>query len=164
MRELMPGETLSASTTAFTKKDMKPSFTPCRLRNSSCISLRSPMTVLMSHSLKVVRMAAVCWAMTSCESRSCGAAGSSSCAWCAGRPGRRSWASAKGGSCGFRSRCRRGCRNILLGSGRLGLGCGSGLGLGFGLRFRAVPRLLFPRQQVRVRPRRLRSMRRPGRS
>ena len=66
MRELIDGTALRASTTDLTKKDMKPSFTPCLLVNSSCISLRSAMTPLMSHSLNVVRIAAVCCAMTSC--------------------------------------------------------------------------------------------------
>ena len=47
------------------KNDMKPSLTPCFLVNASCIFARRAMTPLMSHSLKVVRMAAVCCAMTS---------------------------------------------------------------------------------------------------
>ena len=44
---------------AFTKKPMKPSFTPWRFSNSSLYSFRSFMTALMSTSLNVVSMAAV---------------------------------------------------------------------------------------------------------
>ena len=44
---------------AFTKKPMKPSFTPCFFSNSSLYWLRSAITALMSTSLKVVSMAAV---------------------------------------------------------------------------------------------------------
>ena len=49
------------------KKDMKPSFRLFFFVNSSCFFLRSSMTAVMSHSLKVVRIAAVCCAMTSCS-------------------------------------------------------------------------------------------------
>src|ERR1035437_9138320 len=65
MRPLTCGTSLSACTTAFTKNDMNPSFTPCFFMKSSCTRLRSSMTSDMSTSLKVVRIAAVCWALTS---------------------------------------------------------------------------------------------------
>ena len=63
--ELIAGTAWSESTTALMKKLMKPSLTPYLLRKTSWRSLRSCITALMSHSLNVVRMAAVCWAMTS---------------------------------------------------------------------------------------------------
>ena len=66
MRPFTEGTSLSARATAFTKNDMKPSFTPCFLMNSSCTCLRRSITALMSTSLKVVRIAAVCWALTRC--------------------------------------------------------------------------------------------------
>ena len=59
------GNARSASTAAFTKKDMKPSFTPCFARNASPCCSRSASTRAMSTSLKVVRIAAVCCASTS---------------------------------------------------------------------------------------------------
>ena len=49
MRPLIAGTALRASTTALTKNDMKPSFTPCFFTKSSCIFLRSSMTAVMSH-------------------------------------------------------------------------------------------------------------------
>ena len=48
------------------KNDMKPSLRPFFFVNASCDFARNACTALMSHSLKVVRMAAVCCAMTSC--------------------------------------------------------------------------------------------------
>src|SRR6185295_13612755 len=56
---LTAGISLSACTQAFTKKPMKPSFTPCFLSNSSLYWLRRCITAPMSTSLKVVSMAAV---------------------------------------------------------------------------------------------------------
>ncbi|NDF04578.1 MAG: FAD-binding protein [Betaproteobacteria bacterium] len=53
------GYFLSAATAAFTKKDMKPSFTPCSFSKRSTYCLRSAMTGAMLTSLKVVRMALV---------------------------------------------------------------------------------------------------------
>jgi hypothetical protein len=50
---------LSACVQAFTKNDMKPSFTPCFFSNPSLYFLRRSMTAVMSTSLKVVSMAAV---------------------------------------------------------------------------------------------------------
>ena len=50
---------------AFTKNDMKPSLMPCCLTNRSWWRSRSASTLDMSISLKVVRIAAVCWASTS---------------------------------------------------------------------------------------------------
>ncbi len=44
---------------AFTKKPMKPSFTPCFFSNRSLYWLRTAIIVDMSTSLKVVSMAAV---------------------------------------------------------------------------------------------------------
>src|SRR5581483_724939 len=49
----------SACTHAFTKKPMKPSFTPCFFSKRSRYWVRSAITALMSTSLKVVSMAAV---------------------------------------------------------------------------------------------------------
>src|SRR5437588_2269706 len=66
MRPLTTGTALSASTHALTKKDISPSLTPFFLVNSSCAFLRNSCTALMSHSLNVVRIAAVCCAITSC--------------------------------------------------------------------------------------------------
>ena len=65
IRELIEGIAWSASTTALMKKLMKPSLTPCFFVNSSWSSLRRAITALISHSLNVVRMAAVCCAITS---------------------------------------------------------------------------------------------------
>ena len=56
---LMTGNFLSACTAALTKKDMKPSLTPCSLTKASWNFLRSSMTGAMFTSLKVVRMALV---------------------------------------------------------------------------------------------------------
>ncbi len=61
------GTRRSASMVAFTKKLMKPSFTPYFAWNASWCILRSAMTVLMSISLKVVSSAATC---CDCTSRS----------------------------------------------------------------------------------------------
>ena len=61
---LTPGTSLRAWTTALTKKDMKPSFTPFFLTKSSWYLARRAMTPDMSTSLKVVSMAASCWAAT----------------------------------------------------------------------------------------------------
>ena len=57
---------LSALTAALIKNDMNPSLTPCSLVKDSCISLRKRITAVRSASLNVVRIAAVCWAITSC--------------------------------------------------------------------------------------------------
>ena len=56
---LTAGISFSACTQAFTKKPMKPSFTPCFFSNTSLYWLRSAMTLVMSTSLKVVSMAAL---------------------------------------------------------------------------------------------------------
>ena len=66
MRPFTTGTALSAFTHALTKNDIKPSLTPFFFVNSSCDLLRNSCTALMSHSLKVVRIAAVCCAITSC--------------------------------------------------------------------------------------------------
>ena len=66
MRPLTTGTALSASTQALTKNDIKPSFTPFFFVNSCCLLRRNSCTALMSHSLNVVRIAAVCCAITSC--------------------------------------------------------------------------------------------------
>ena len=66
MRALIEVTSLSAWTTALMKKDINPSFTPCFATKSSWICLRSFITADISASLKVVRMAAVCWALTRC--------------------------------------------------------------------------------------------------
>jgi hypothetical protein len=59
---LTSGTCCRAWTTAFTKKLMKPSFTPCFFSKTSLYWLRRSMTPDMSTSLKVVSMAAVFWA------------------------------------------------------------------------------------------------------
>ena len=56
---LTAGISFSAWMQAFTKKPMKPSFTPWRFSNSSLYWFRSSMIALMSTSLNVVSMAAV---------------------------------------------------------------------------------------------------------
>src|SRR5262249_25660800 len=56
---LTAGMSFNARTQAFTKKPMKPSFTPCVFSNRSLYWLRRCITALMSTSLKVVSMAAV---------------------------------------------------------------------------------------------------------
>ena len=56
---LTAGISRSAWMQAFTKKPMKPSFTPWRFSNSSLYSVRSFMIALMSTSLNVVSIAAV---------------------------------------------------------------------------------------------------------
>src|SRR6478735_4645608 len=61
---LIAGMSLSAWTTALVKKDMNPSFTPFFFTKSSWYLARSAMTADMSTSLKVVSMAASCWAAT----------------------------------------------------------------------------------------------------
>src|SRR6266496_3020494 len=66
MRPLTTGTALSASTHALIKNDIKPSLTLFFFVNLSCDFARNSCTALMSHSLKVVRMAAVCCAITSC--------------------------------------------------------------------------------------------------
>ena len=47
---------------AFTKKDIKPSFTPCFFKKSSLYALRSSIARVISHSWKVFNIAAVFWA------------------------------------------------------------------------------------------------------
>src|SRR5258707_190216 len=54
------GYFFSACTAAFTKNDMKPSFTPCSFSNLSLYLLRRSITGAMFTSLNVVRMALVC--------------------------------------------------------------------------------------------------------
>src|SRR5438445_11113768 len=66
MRPLTTGTDLRASTQDLTKNDIKPSFTPFFLVNSCCLLRRNSCTALMSHSLNVVRIAAVCCAITTC--------------------------------------------------------------------------------------------------
>src|SRR6478609_10689850 len=61
---LIAGMSLSAWTTALVKKDMKPSFTPFFFTKSSWYLARRAITADMSTSLKVVSMAASCWAAT----------------------------------------------------------------------------------------------------
>src|SRR5260221_1925143 len=56
---LTAGISFSAAMQAFTKNDMKPSFTPCFFSKPSLYWSRSAITALMSTSLKVVSMAAV---------------------------------------------------------------------------------------------------------
>ncbi len=53
------GNFFSACTAAFTKNDMKPSFTPCSFSNLSLYLLRRSITGAMLTSLNVVRMALV---------------------------------------------------------------------------------------------------------
>src|SRR5262245_49512583 len=65
MEALTTGNFFRAWTTAFTKNDMKPSFTPCSFSKRSLYWLRSVMTACMLTSLKVVSIAAVCWDCTS---------------------------------------------------------------------------------------------------
>ena len=55
------GNFFSASQVARTKNDMKPSLTPWVFSNCSLCCCRSAMTACISTSLKVVRIAAVCW-------------------------------------------------------------------------------------------------------
>src|SRR5262245_4724539 len=62
---LTTGTSRRAAMQARAKNDMKPSPTPCCCWKRSLYSARSASTALMSISLKVVRMAAVCWACTS---------------------------------------------------------------------------------------------------
>src|SRR6266513_2816851 len=64
MRPLTTGTALSASTHALIKNDIKPSLTLFFFVNFSCDFARNSCTALRSHSLKVVRMAAVCCAIT----------------------------------------------------------------------------------------------------
>ena len=59
---LTAGISFSAWVQAFTKKPMKPSFTPCFFSNRSLYWLRRLISGCMSTSLKVVSMAAVFWA------------------------------------------------------------------------------------------------------
>ncbi len=59
---LTAGISFSAWQTALVKKPMKPSFTPCFFSNISLYLERRSITAFMSTSLKVVSMAAVCWA------------------------------------------------------------------------------------------------------
>ncbi|MCY1232469.1 hypothetical protein D9M72_449610 [compost metagenome] len=56
---LISGNFFSACTAAFTKNDMKPSFTPCSFSKRSLYLLRRSITGFMLTSLKVVRMALV---------------------------------------------------------------------------------------------------------
>ena len=56
---LTAGISFSACTQAFTKKLMKPSFTPCFFSKTSLYWLRSAMVAVMSTSLKVVSIAAM---------------------------------------------------------------------------------------------------------
>ena len=64
IRPLTAGNAFSASIAALMKNDMKPSATPCLVLNVSLYRVRSSMTRVMSASLKVVRIAAVCCAST----------------------------------------------------------------------------------------------------
>src|SRR5512146_896330 len=57
---LTMGNFFSAYTTALTKNEEKPSFTPCFFSNASLYLLRSSITGCMFTSLKVVRIAAFC--------------------------------------------------------------------------------------------------------
>ena len=66
IRPLTTGTALSASTAALMKNDIRPSLIPFFFVNASCDLARNSCTALMSHSLNVVRMAAVCCAITSC--------------------------------------------------------------------------------------------------
>ncbi len=59
---LTVGKRFSASTAAFTKKDMKPSFTPCFFSKPSLYFARTSITALRSTSLNVVSCACVCCA------------------------------------------------------------------------------------------------------
>src|SRR5881275_2970943 len=63
-RALTLGNALTASTVALTKNDMKPRATPCFFWNDSLYFERRSITRVMSASLKVVRIAAVCWTST----------------------------------------------------------------------------------------------------
>src|SRR5512135_1649148 len=56
---LTTGYFFSAATAALTKKDMKPSLTPCSFSNLSLYLLRKSITGCMLTSLNVVRIAAV---------------------------------------------------------------------------------------------------------
>ena len=60
----MRGNALSAPTAALTKNDEKPRLTPCFSWKASFRRARSASTAVMSISLKVVSIAAVCWAST----------------------------------------------------------------------------------------------------
>ncbi len=64
MLALTSGKDCSAAAVALTKKPMKPRPMPCFFSNSSLYCLRRSITAPMSHSLKVVSMAAVCCACT----------------------------------------------------------------------------------------------------
>src|SRR3546814_6462180 len=59
MRAFTVGSSCSALTAALVKNDEKPSFTPCFFSKASLYCCRRAITALMSHSLKVVSMAAV---------------------------------------------------------------------------------------------------------
>ena len=64
-RPLTAGNAFRASIAALTKNDMKPRATPCLALKASLYLPRRSMIRDMSASLKVVRIAAVCWASTS---------------------------------------------------------------------------------------------------
>src|SRR4051812_36800981 len=65
IRPLTLGNALRASIVALMKNEEKPRATPCLALNESLYLARRSMTLDMSASLKVVRIAAVCWASTS---------------------------------------------------------------------------------------------------
>ncbi len=97
-RRSVPGTSSGRRTAALTKKDMKPSCTPCVFSNFSPYCLRSVMTGAMFTSLNVVRMALV---VCDCSRRSAirgHADGSSARAARDGRPGDRGAGSGRLGS------------------------------------------------------------------
>ena len=67
MDALMAGKRFKASIEAFTKNDIKPSLAACFCSNRVLYWLRRSMTFCILTSLKVVNIAAFCWA---CNSRS----------------------------------------------------------------------------------------------
>src|SRR5256886_13517206 len=80
---LTTGMSRSAAMQARAKNDMKPSPMPCCFWKRSLCSARSAITALMSSSLKVVRMAAVCcaWTRRSAIRRRIGLGGTRSSPW-----------------------------------------------------------------------------------
>src|SRR5688572_12846771 len=64
MNALTAGNERRALTEALTKIDMNPRPMPCFFSKLSLYLLRRSMTAVMSHSLNVVSIAAVCWAST----------------------------------------------------------------------------------------------------
>ena len=65
IRAFRAGTVLSAWTAAWRKKLIKPSLTPCCAWNVGWTSVRRAIRLDKSASLKVVKIAAVCWALTS---------------------------------------------------------------------------------------------------